>query len=425
MNQTTEGHIVVGLDIGTATISALVGEVLPDGQVNVIGAGESPSRGMDKGGVNDLESVVKSVRRAIDQAELMAECQISEVYLSLSGSHIGSRIEKGMGAISDEEVAQEDMDRVVHTAKSIKIGEELRILHVIPQEFTIDYQEGIRNPLGLSGVRMEVSVHLISCHNDMARNIIKAVERCDLKVEQLIFSGLASSNAVITEDERDLGVCVIDIGAGTMDISIWTGGSLRHVEVIPYAGNAVTSDIAYAFSTPIADAEALKVKHGCALAELVEQDDTINVPSVGGRPSRSLKRQRLSDIIEPRYTELMGLANKVICNQQDKMREKGIKYHLAAGVVLTGGASQIEGLVECAERVFREQVRIGKPQDVSGLTEYVKDASHSTAVGLLHYAKDSQLYDESEHPPAQKNPETESSFKGVFKKLRSWVQNEF
>lgn len=425
MSKTTEGNIVVGLDIGTAIVSALVGEVLPDGQINIIGAGSSPSRGMDKGGVNDLESVVKSVRRAIDQAELMAEYQISTVYLSLSGGHIGSRIEKGMGAISDEEVAQDDMDRVIHTAKSIKLGEELRILHVIPQEFTIDYQEGIRNPLGLSGVRMEVSVHLISCHNDMARNIIKAVERCELKVEQLIFSGLASSNAVITDDERELGVCVVDIGAGTMDVSIWTGGSLRHIEVIPYAGNAVTSDIAFAFGTPITDAETIKVKHGCALRELVSKDETVNVPSVGGRPSRSLQRQTLAEVIEPRYTELMGMVNKTIDSVQAKLRESGIKHHLAAGVVLTGGASQIDGLTECAERVFRNQVRIGKPLEVSGLTDYVKEPHHSTAVGLLHYAKDSQFYDESEYQPTPKKSESGSSITGMFKKLRTWVQKEF
>ena len=352
MTKIADDNIIVGLDIGTASVSALVGEVLPDGQINIIGSGSSPSRGMDKGGVNDLESVVKSVQRAVDQAELMAECKINNVYISLSGRHIASRIEKGMGTISDEEVSQDDMDRAIHTAKSIKIGDEQRILHVIPQEFTIDYQEGIKNPLGLSGVRMEVSVHLISCHSDMARNIIKAVERCGLKVEQLVFSGLASSNAVITEDERELGVCVVDIGAGTMDVSIWTGGALRHTEVFSYAGNAVTSDIAFAFGTPVGDAEEIKVKYGCALSELVSKDDTVNVPSVGGRPSRTLKRQELSGVIEARYAELMGFINQSVNSVQTKLRDDGIKHHLAAGVVLTGGAAQIEGLVECAERVF-------------------------------------------------------------------------
>ena len=423
MTKSTDENIVVGLDIGTATVSALVGEVLPDGQINILGAGSSPSRGMDRGGVNDLESVVKSIQRAVDQAELMAECEISSVYLSLSGKHIASRIEKGMGAISEEEVTQDDMDRVIHTAKSIKIGDEKRILHVIPQEFTIDYASGIKNPLGLSGVRMEVSVHLISCHNDMARNIIKAVERCNLKVEQLVFSGLASSNSVITEDERELGVCVVDIGAGTMDVSIWTGGALRHTEVYPYAGNAVTSDIAFAFGTPVNDAEKIKVKYGCALSELVSKDDTVNVPSVGGRPSRSLQRQTLSEVIEPRYTELMGLVNQTIETVQAKLREDGIKHHhLAAGVVLTGGAAQIEGIVECAERVFRNQVRVGKPLEVSGLTDYVKEPYHSTAVGLLHYAKDSQVHDESEYTEVKRTP---SSMSGFFGKLRNWIQKEF
>lgn len=420
MTKTTDDNIIVGLDIGTATISALVGELLPDGQINIIGAGTSLSRGMDKGGVNDLESVVKSVQRAVDQAALMAECSINNVFLSLSGRHIASRIEKGMGTISDEEVSQDDMDRAIHTAKSIKIGDEQRILHVIPQEFTIDYQEGIKNPLGLSGVRMEVSVHLISCHNDMARNISKAVERCGLKVEQLIYSGLASSNAVITDDERELGVCVVDIGAGTMDVSIWTGGALRHTEVLSYAGNSVTSDIAFAFGTPISDAEEIKVKYGCALSELVSKDDTVNVPSVGGRPSRSLQRQTLSEIIEPRYTELMGLVNKTIDSVQEKLREDGIKHHLAAGIVLTGGAAQIEGLVECAERVFRNQVRVGKPLNVSGLTDYVKEPYHSTAVGLLHYAKDSQINDETEYSEPKRK-----AVSSLFGRLRNWIQKEF
>jgi cell division protein FtsA len=342
------------------------------------------------------------------------------VFISLSGRHIASRIEKGMGTISDEEVSQEDMDRAIHTAKSIKIGDEQRILHVIPQEFTIDYQEGIKNPLGLSGVRMEVSVHLISCHNDMARNIIKAVERCGLKVEHLVYSGLAASNAVITEDERELGVCVVDIGAGTMDVSIWTGGALRHTEVFSYAGNAVTSDIAFAFGTPVSDAEEIKVKYGCALSELVSKDDTVNVPSVGGRPSRSLQRQTLSEVIEPRYTELMGLVNQTIDTVQEKLREEGIKHHLAAGVVLTGGAAQIEGLVECAERVFRNQVRVGKPLEVSGLTDYVKEPYHSTAVGLLHYARDAGINDDTEY-----NEPSRSSVTGLFGRLRNWIQKEF
>ena len=420
MSKTPEGSIIVGLDIGTNKVSALVGEVLPDGQVSVIGSGSCPSRGMDKGGVNDLESVVKSVQRAIDQAELMAECTITSVFISLSGKHIASQIEKGMGSISEEEVTQDDMDSVIHTAKSVKIGDEQRTLHVIPQEFSIDVQKGIRNPIGLSGMRMEVSVHLITCHNDMARNIVKAVERCGLKVEHIIFSGLASSNAVITEDERDLGVCVVDIGAGTMDIAIWTDGSLRHAEVLPYAGNAVTSDIAYAFGTPFNDAEKLKVKYGSAISEHINRDETVNVPSVGGRPSRSLQRRMLAEVIEPRYSELLGLVNQRVLAIQDKLRAEGTKHHLAAGIVLTGGGSQIDGLVDCAERVFQTQVRIGQPLEVTGLTDYVKEPYQATAVGLLHYGKESQLHDDEDYVPNK-----QQSFTTVMKKFKNWILKEF
>ncbi len=420
MTKHTDNDLVVGLDIGTSSVTAIVGELLPDGQINVLGVGTSPARGMDKGGVNDLEAVTKSVQRAIDEAALMADCSISKVYLSISGQHITSRIEKGMGTITDEEVAQDDIDRVIHTAKSIKIGDEERILHVIPQEFTIDYQAGIKNPIGLSGVRMEVGVHMISCHSDMARNIEKAVNRCGLEVDQVVYSGLAASEAVITEDEKELGVCVVDVGAGTMDVSIWTGGALRHTEVLAYAGNAVTSDIAFAFGTPLSDAEQIKVKFGCALSELVSKDDTVNVPSVGGRPSRSLQRQTLSEVIEPRYTELLGLINQTIESEQEKLRQSGVKHQLAAGIVITGGAAQIQGLVECAERVFGNQVRVGRPLEVKGLTDYVKAPYMSTAIGLLHYARDNQFVEESDYTEPKS-----SSFSDMFGKVRKWIQKEF
>ena len=310
MIKATDRKLVVGLEIGTAKVAALVGEVLPDGMINIIGVGSCPSRGMDKGGVNDLESVVKCVQRAIDQAELMADCQISSVYLALSGKHISCQNEIGMVPISEEEVTQDDVENVVHTAKSVRVRDEHRVLHVIPQEYAIDYQEGIKNPVGLSGVRMQAKVHLITCHNDMAKNIVKAVERCGLKVDQLIFAGLAASYSVLTEDERELGVCVVDIGGGTMDIAVYTGGALRHTKVIPYAGNVVTSDIAYAFGTPPSDAEAIKVRHGCALGSIVGKDENVEVPSVGGRPPRSLQRQTLAEVIEPRYTELLNLVNE-------------------------------------------------------------------------------------------------------------------
>jgi len=418
MIKSADRKLVVGLEIGTSKVAALVGEILPDGMINIIGVGSCPSRGMDKGGVNDLESVVKSVQRAVDQAELMADCQISSVYLALSGKHISCQNEIGMVPISEEEVTRDDVDNVVHTAKSVKIKDEHRILHVIPQEYAIDYQDTIKNPVGLSGVRMQAKVHLITCHNDMAKNIIKAVERCGLKVDQPIFAGLAASYAVLTEDERELGVCVVDIGGGTMDIAIYTGGALRHIKVIPYAGNVVTSDISYAFGTPPTDAEAIKVRYGCALGSVVGKDENVEVPSVGGRPPRSLQRQTLADVIEPRYTELLSLVNEEILKVQEQLRQNGVKHHLAAGIVLTGGASQMEGLAECAQKVFHAQVRIGKPLNIIGLTDYAQEPYYSTAVGLLHYGKLFHLSGDAEL-------EKKRTVGGLFSKINSWFKREF
>lgn len=418
MIKTTDRKLVVGLEIGTSKVSALVGEILPDRMVNIIGVGNCPSRGMDKGGVNDLESVVKCVQQAVDQAELMADCQILSVYLALSGKHVSCQNEIGMVPISENEVTQDDVDSVVHTAKSVRVRDEHRILHVIPQEYAIDYQDGIKNPVGLSGVRMQAKVHLITCHNDMAKNIIKAVERYGLKVDQLIFAGLASSYSVLTEDERELGVCVVDIGGGTMDLAVYTDGALHHTKVIPYAGNVVTSDIAYAFGTPPSDAETIKVRHGCALATIVSKDEYIEVPSVGGRLPRSLQRQTLAEVIEPRYTELLNLVNDEILKLQEQLRQQGVKHHLAAGIVLTGGGAQIDGLVECAQRVFHNQVRIGKPLNITGLIDYAQAPYYSTAVGLLHYGKQTHLENEVEM-------DKRTSVSNWFHKITSWLRKEF
>ena len=418
MTKTAERNLIVGLDIGTTKVAVLVGEVLPDGEINIIGLGTHSARGMDKGGVNDLESVVKSLQRAVDEAEMMADCHISSVFLGISGRHIECRNEKGMVPISDEEVTQEDVDNVIHTAKSVRLPDEHRVLHVLPQEYSIDYQEGIKNPIGLSGVRMGAKVHLITCHNDMARNIEKCVERVGLRVDQMIFSALASSYAVLTEDEKELGVCVVDIGGGTMDIAMFTGGALRYSKVIPYAGNTVTSDIAYAFGTPPLDAEAIKVRYGSALGRLVSKEDTIEVPSVGGRPARSLQRQTLAEVIEPRYCELLGLVQDEIGKMQTELRAQGVKHQLAAGVVLTGGAAQIEGIVECAEQIFQCQVRVGEPDNVRGLTDYVQAPVFSTAVGLLQYGKLHQSR-------GSKDSNVKASVGGMFQRLSNWLRGEF
>lgn len=418
MIKASDRKLVVGLEIGTAKIAVLVGEILPDKTVNIIGVGNCPSRGMDKGIVNNLEHVVKCIQSAIDQAELMADCQIASVYLALSGKHISCQNEIGIVPILDEEVTQDDVENVVYTAKSVRMRDEHRILHVIPQDYAIDYQENIKNPVGLSGMRMKAKVHLITCHNDMAKNIVTAVERCVLKVDQLIFSGLASSYAVLTEDERELGVCVVDIGGGTMDVAVYTAGVLQYTKVIPYAGNIVTNDISYVFGTPPTDAENIKIRHGCAIESGISRDESIEVPSVGGRPPRILQRQALAEVIEPRYVELLSLVNEEILQLQKKLRNQGVKYNLAAGIVLTGGASQIDELTSCAKQVFHDQVRIGYPLNISGLTDYVQEPCYATAVGLLHYGKESHIDRVTE-------TEKRNSFSKWFKQISSWFQKEF
>ncbi|RKF15880.1 cell division protein FtsA [Alginatibacterium sediminis] len=418
MTKAMDRNLLVGLDIGSTKITALIGEVLNSGEMSIIGVGSHPARGMDKGGVVDLDLVVDTVQRALAEAELMADCKISSVYLGVSGKHIQCFNERGMEPITDKEVTQEDIDNAIHTAKSVKMPDEHRILHVLPQEFAIDYQEGIKNPLGLSGVRMEAKVHLIACHNDMVKNIVKCVERCQLQVDQLIFSALASSYAVLTDDEKELGVCVVDIGSGTMDLAVFTGGSLRHTSVIPLAGNSVTRDIATVFGTPLSDAESVKVRYGCALGSLVARDDTIEVPSVGGRPSRSLQRQTLAEVIEPRYSELFGMIKSTLDELGEDLSNQGSKLQLGAGVVLTGGASQIEGVVECAERILQCQVRVGQPMNVSGLTEYVQAPTYATAVGLLHYGKENKSVKQLEE-------RSNSGVSQLMRRLSTWLKGEF
>ncbi|ADD79846.1 cell division protein FtsA [Candidatus Riesia pediculicola] len=399
MAKIADKKLIVGLEIGTYKVSSLVGEILQDGTINVIGIGNVQSQGMNKGYVNNLESVVQCIRQVIEQAEMMADCQVSSVYLAISGKHINCQNEIGIVPIlSKEEVTQEDVDNVVHTAKSVRIRDKYEILHVIPQEYAIDHQVGIRNPIGLSGVRIQAKVHIITCHVDMTKNLIKAVERCGIKVDQVIFSGLASSYSVLTEEERELGVCMIDIGGGTMDIAIYSGGSLRHTKVIPYAGNIVTSDIAYVFGTLMNDAEIIKIKYGCACSNLIDKEEQIEIPDISGRSStKVLKRYSLSKVIEPRYMELLGFVNSEILRLQKQLRFQSDKRDMIKfGIVLTGGGSKIEGIIECAKTVFKtNQVRIGKPLNVAGSIKYAEESNYSTVIGLLHYGKYVYLQDES------------------------------
>jgi len=410
MSKIIERNLVVGLDIGTSKISVTVGEITPDNKLSIVGVGNQPARGMDKGGVNDLNLVIQSIQRAINEAELMADCHVSSVYLGISGKHISGQNENGMVPINDNEVIQEDVDNVIHTARSVPISAERRMLHVLPQEYSIDCQDGIKSPIGMSGVRMEAKVHIVTCANDMAKNIVKCVERCDLKVDQLIFSALASSYSVLTDDEKELGVCVVDLGAGTMDIAVFTGGALRHTAVIPVAGNQVTSDISKIFRTPLSHAEDIKVQYACALKQLVSMEESIEVPSVGGRPARTMSRHTLSEVVEPRYHELFELI-------QDEIRESGLEDQIAAGYVLTGGTAKMEGVIEFAEEVFQMPVRVANPLSVQGLKEYVNDPAYATVVGLLHYGM--QAHDQANK---QKN---KSEGATLWSRVHAWFKGEF
>ena len=411
MSKITERNLVVGLDIGTSKISVAVGEITPDNKLSIIGVGNQPARGMDKGGVNDLTLVIQSIQRAVNEAELMADCRISSIYLGISGKHISCQNENGMVPINDNEVIQEDVDNVIHTARSVPISAERRMLHVLPQEYSIDCQDGIKSPIGMSGVRMEAKVHIVTCANDMAKNIVKCVERCELSADQLIFSALASSYSVLTEDEKELGICVVDMGAGTMDIAVFTGGALRHTAVIPVAGNQVTSDIAKIFRTPLSHAEDIKVQYACALKQLVSMEENIEVPSVGGRPARSMSRHTLSEVVEPRYHELFELI-------QEEIRESGLADQIAAGFVLTGGTAKMEGVVEFAEEVFQMPVRIANPLNIEGLKEYVNDPTYATVVGLLHYGM--QV---NEQGGIEEN--NREGVKDIWSRVHAWFKGEF
>ncbi len=378
MAKKNETSLQVGLDIGTSKVVAIVGERHMDGSIEVVGIGSSPSRGLKRGVVVDIESTVQSIKRAIEEAELMAGCEIQSVFVGIAGSHIRSINSNGIVAIKDGEVSRQDVDKVLDAAKAVAIPNDQKVLHVLPQEYVIDGQDGIRHPIGMSGVRLEARVHLITGSESAAQNISKCVVRCGLSIDQMIVEQLASSIAVLTEDEKDLGVCMVDIGAGTTDIAVFTQGAIRHVSAIPIAGDQVTNDIAVSMRTPTQYAEEIKLKYACALRQLASPDETISVPSVGERQPRRLARQTLAEVVEPRYEELFSLV-------QADLQRSGYIDMIAAGIVLTGGASRMEGAVELAEEVFHVPVRLGISVGVTGLKEVVNNPVHATGVGLLQY----------------------------------------
>jgi len=416
MTKKNDRDLIVGLDIGTSKVVAIVAApVLNAGpnenNLEIIGIGSHPARGMKKGVVVNIESTVQSIQRAVEEAELMAGCQIHSVYAGIAGSHIRSLNSHGTVAIRDKEVTQSDIERVLDAAKAVHFPGDQQLLHVMPQEYIIDNQEGIREPIGMSGVRLEAKVHLITGAVSAAQNISKCIERCGLTVDGIILEQMASSYSVLEHDEKELGVCLVDIGGGTTDIAVFVDGAIRHTAVIPIAGDQVTNDIAVALRTPTQYAEEIKMKYACALTQLAREDETIEVPSVGERPPRQLARQTLAEVVEPRYEELLMLI-------QAELRRSGFEELLAAGVVLTGGSSKMEGVIELAEEVFHLPVRLGMPQHVGGLVDVVRNPIHATGVGLL-------LFGNEDEAVGQSDTKMGSGFKSMLERMKSWFQGNF
>lgn len=407
MSNASQNRMIVGLDIGTSKVVAIVGEINPEGRLEIIGLGSHASKGLKKGVVVNIDSTVQSIQRAIEEAELMAGCQIQSVYAGIAGNHIRSMGSHGIVAIRDREVFQPDIDRVIDAAQAVAIPADQKILHILPQEFIIDSQEGVKEPLGMSGVRLEAKVHLVTCAVNAAQNIEKCIKQCGLGVDDIILEQLASSYSVLTDDEKDLGVCLVDIGGGTSDIAIFTEGAIKHTAVIPIAGDQVTNDIAMALRTPTQNAEEIKIKYACALASMAGENETIKVPSVGEREDRSLSRQALAEVVEPRYEELFTLI-------QTELRRSGFEELIAAGIVLTGGTSKMEGVVELAEEIFHMPVSIGKPKNVSGLSDIVRNPIYATAVGLLQYGA-------SQGVGSGNSRATEVAGDSVWTKAKQWL----
>lgn len=405
--------LLVGIDIGTSKVVTLVGELGSDGKLNVIGFGSHPSQGLKRGVVVNIESTVQSIQRSVEDAELMAGCEIYSAFTGIAGSHIRSINSHGIVAIRDREVSQSDVDRVIDAAKAIAIPADQKILHVLPQEYIIDQQDSIREPVGMSGVRLEAKVHIVTGAVSAAQNIVKCMKRCGLSTNDVVLEQFASSQSILSDDEKELGVCMIDIGGGTSDIAIFTDGAIRYTAVIPIAGDQVTNDIAIALRTPTRNAEEIKIKYGCALQDLVDSNQMIDIPTLGDRVGRRIPRRALAEVTEARYEELFTLA-------LSEIRRSGLENFLAAGIVLTGGASKVAGAQELAERIFKMPVRIGKPNHVAGMPEIIHNPIYATGVGLLVYAmRQRQTQGSGELTLNQ------TSVKGLWQRMKSWFQGNF
>ena len=404
------GELVVGLDIGTTKICAIVGEMSEEG-IDIIGIGTHPSKGLRKGVVVNIEATVASIRRAIEEAELMAGCEITTVYTGIAGGHIKGFNSQGIVAVKDKEIRETDIARVIDAAKAVAIPLDREVIHVLPQEYIIDDQGGIKEPLGMAGVRLEAKVHIVTGAVSSAQNIVKCANKTGLNVADIVLQPLASSEAVLTDDERELGVCLVDIGGGTTDIAIFSGGAIVHTAVIALGGNNLTSDIAIGLRTPANEAERIKQKYGCALSSMVDKDETIEVPSVGGRQPRVLQRSILCEILEPRVEEIFQLVHREI-------QKCGYEDLLASGVVITGGSTLLQGMPELAEEVMGLPVRRGLPKNIGGLVDVVKSPMYATGVGLVLYGakhQDARVFKIRE----------ENIYRKVKNRMKDWLEEIF
>lgn len=407
MKAKPEKNLLVGLDIGTSKVVAIVGEINEHGTLDIIGVGQQPSRGLKKGVVVNIEDTVRSIKKAVEEVELMAGCEIHTVCAGIAGSHMRFLNSHGIVAIRESEVTEADVERVIDAAKAVAIPADQKILHVLPQAYAVDEQTGIREPVGMSGVRLEANIHMVMGGVSAVQNIVKCVRRCGLEVDDIVLEQLASSHAVLTEDEKELGVCMIDIGGGTTDLIIYTEGAVRHTAVIPIAGDQVTNDIAMALRTPTQAAEVLKREYGCALASMVDQTQMLDVSTVGDRPTRQISRKLLADVVEARFEELFTLVRQEI-------RRSGLQDLIVSGIVLTGGSAKIPGAAALAEEVFQMPVRVGYPQHVGGLTDVVSNPMYATAVGLLLYALDQDS--------KEKGTLWSRSGESMWQRVQSWFQ---
>lgn len=404
-------NLIVGLDIGTSKIVAIVAELMPEGELKVIGLGQHESRGLKKGVVINIDSTVAAIQRALEEAELMADCKIASVYTGIAGSHIRSLNSHGVVKIKDAEVSNADVERVIEMAQAISLPNDQQILHILTQEFIIDGQEDVREPMGMSGMKLEVKVHIVTGAVAAAQNIIKCVKRCGLEVNDLVLQPLASSVSVLTDDEKELGVCLVDIGGGTTDIAVFKQGAIRHTGVIPIAGDQITNDIAVAFRTPTQHAEEIKVAYGCALQQLAESGLMVEVPGAEGRDPRQLSHPILVEVIEARVKEIYEMV-------QAELRRSGFEQMIASGVVITGGSSLMKGMVELGEEMLHMPIRLGLPSQVGGLSEVVSNPRYSTGVGLLLMGKqqlERHLQEQIETTPLSR----------LWERMKLWFQGNF